>query len=416
MTIPISTGRTGIARRPAGSRAAAAVLLLTAASLALPQGPAQAQDATGDMACVGNGWFDKSDADFAADCAAMAFGDSLADRETLAWMFFARVNRMIADTANGGMSGTDQAPLWMSWPSDPDTFDTRMPFDFGAGADHAMQPSAEKKDILAGRVSTEDPDGANEQVTRNKISYDYLVDNGLTTKRDLASFFTDNEYVDMPVGSIELKASWLQVTPGSPVPEGALTFTFDSGEYWWRGLHIMVKMQSLSDPSQVFYSEDPSWFWTTFEFNDNPGVAEVRDALITQRAPLSSDEIAAILRAAGLGDAGLQAYAPNGTQIRFTENGEGTVPVILGHTDMEDFAGSPNTAQPTYWTRFEASCHSCHATAAYNPTSAEFFPFSVPTGALHPGYNMADKAGVTHYLGQGYKSLDFMWPIAFQTH
>ena len=54
---------------------------------------------------------------------------------------------------------------------------------------------------------------------------------------------------------------------------------------------------------------------------------------------------------------------------------------------MEDFAGSPNTAQPAYWTRFEASCHSYHATAAYNPDTAMFFPFSVPTGALDPGYN-----------------------------
>jgi hypothetical protein len=38
--------------------------------------------------------------------------------------------------------------------------------------------------------------------------------------------------------------------------------------------------------------------------------------------------------------------------------------VILGHTDMEDFADSPNTAQPHDWNRFEASCHSRHVTAA----------------------------------------------------
>ena len=88
--------------------------------------------------------------------------------------------------------------------------------------------------------------------------------------------------------------------------------------------------------------------------------------------------------------------------------------MILGHTDMEDFAGSPNTAQPRYWTRFEASCHSCHATAAYNPETGAFFPFSVPTGALDPSYNKSDGSGAVRYLGQGYKPLDFMWPIAFQ--
>ena len=171
----------------------------------------------------------------------------------------------------------------------------------------------------------------------------------------------------------------------------------------------MVKMRQLKNPSDAFYTEDPSWFWSTFEFNDNPGVQHVRKTLISQRAPLSNKRIASMLKTAGITDSRFQAFAPNGTQIRFTENGTGTTPVILGHTDMEDFAGSPNTAQPAYWTRFEASCHSYHATAAYNPDTAMFFPFSVPTGALDPGYNASGS-----YLGQGFRPLDFLWPIAFQ--
>ena len=367
--------------------------------------------ASGD--CTEEGWLKKSDAQFAADCADMAFNGDLEERQQLAWMFFARVNQLIDDD-DGGMSGTGKVPVWMAWPTDPDTFATAQPFQFNATARDEMKPSAEKKDLEAGQIATADPDGANEEVTRNKISYDYLIQSGLTTKRDVATFFENNDYVDMPVGSVELKASWLQVTEGSPVPEGALTFKFDSGEYWWRGLHIMVKMQPLDDPGDAFYTEDPSWFWTTFEFNDNPGVTHVRDNLITQIAPLSEKQISGILKTAGLSGFGFEAYAPNGSQIRFTENADGVTPVILGHTDMEDFAGSPNTAQPTYWNRFEASCHACHATAAYNPETAAFYPFSVPTGALHPGYNITDSNGVVRYLGQGYKPLDFMWPIAFQ--
>lgn len=365
--------------------------------------------------CTNDGWLKKSDVRFATDCADMAFSNSLADRETVAWMYFVRVNQLIKDATNGGMSGSGKVPVWMAWPTDPDTFATRRPFEFNTSPRTTMKPSVEKKDIEAGHVATEDPDGANEEVTRNKVSYDYLVESGLTTKRDVATFFTKHKYVDMPVGSIELKASWLQVTDGSPVPAGALTFQFDSGEYWWRGLHIMVKMKPLSDPGNVFYSEEPSWFWTTFEFNDNTGVPHVRSKLTTQRAPLPDKEIAALLRDGGLAGFGFEAYAPNGTQIRFTVDGTGETPVILGHTDMEDFAGSPNTAQPRYWNRFEASCHSCHATASYNPKTQAFFPFSVPTGALHPGYNMTDGNGTVQYLGQGYLPLDFMWPIAFQT-
>ncbi|KUF09449.1 hypothetical protein [Pseudoponticoccus marisrubri] len=386
---------------------------LVAAGLLLSAPPALAEEAR--EACMGEGaWSYMHEPLFASVCAEMAFGDSLRDRQRFAWMLFARVNFPISDPA-GGFSGSGQVPNWMAWPTDPDTFDTARPFEFGAGPRAALRPSVEKKDLKAGRITTADPDGANEEVVRNRISYDYLVENGLTTRRGIAHFFDSHDAVDMPVGSIELKASWLQVTEGSPAPEGALTYRFEGGTYWWRGLHIMAKIRSLEVPGDIFYSEAPSWFWATFEFTDNPGARHVRDSLITQRAPLPQAEIAAILEAGGVAGMGLEAYAPNGTQIRFTAGGTGAEPVILGHTDMEDFAGGPNTAQPAYWTTFQSSCHACHATAAYNPETRAFFPFSVPTGALDPGYNKPDAKGVVQYLGQGYRPLDFMWPIAFQT-
>lgn len=388
-------------------------LLCAIAILTAPAFPSFAQGSYDS--CTGDGWLEKSDEAFTEDCVSMAFTGDLSDRERLAWMFFARVNQLIAVTPESGMSKTDKVPVWMAWPTDPDTFSTTERFAFQQTPRVDMKPSIEKQDLEAGNVATADPDGANEEVTRNKISYDYLADSGLTTRAGIAAFFVENDYVDMPIGSIELKASWLQVTPGSPAPAGALTFAFDSDEYWWRGLHIMVKMQTLSDPTNVFYTEDPSWFWTTFEFSENPGVQHVREAFISQRAPLPEQDVADILATADLSGFGLEGYAPNGTQIRFTENGDGAVPLILGHTNMEDFAGKPNTAQAQYWTTFQASCHSCHATASYNPKTRSFFPFSVPTGALTPGYNVSDASHITHFLGQGYKSLDFMWPIAFQT-
>ena len=168
----------------------------------------------------------------------------------------------------------------------------------------------------------------------------------------------------------------------------------------------MVKFAILDADESVFSSEKPSWFWTTFELNDNPGGAactddsqqecttyslnpsgtkQVRENFITQRAPFSQDEIAAFLDYAGLGGMGLELYSPNGTQVRFTENADGSTPVILGHTDMEDFAGwvdnvnSSNTHQdPSNWMRFDASCHSCHATAAYNPETCLLYTSPSP--------------------------------------
>jgi len=218
----------------------------------------------------------------------------------------------------------------------------------------------------------------------------------------------------MPVGTFEAKASWLKVPEGKSAPEGALTYKFDSGTYWWRGFHIMVKMKPLPQSETLYYTEDPSWFWATFEFDRNPGVEHVRDTFITQRAPLSKEDIKKLLKESGLKGSGLENYSPNGTQIRYTAYGDINKPVILGHTNMEDFAGWPNTAQPQYWKNFNSSCHTCHATAAINPKTGEFFPFTVPIGKLTPEYYGADAKGNNLYLGDGFVPLDFMWPIPFQ--
>ncbi|MBP0483126.1 hypothetical protein [Sagittula salina] len=397
-------------------------------------------------------WTMKPFDQLASDCVDIAFSDNLYLRELFAWVVFARVTELIPDSDGPGMNDTGQAPLWMSWATDPETFDpapqdgknTLAAFNFDAREPrNQMRPSTEEKDFARmtlseeepTHISTEDPDGANEEVNRNQIAYDYLIANGLTTKAGVATFFETHDTVEMPVGSIELKASWLQVTDGSPAPEGALTFPFQGGTYWWRGLHIMMKMRPLdhSSPYDIFYSEDPSWFWSTFEFNNNPGTQHVRDALITQRAPLDPALIERLLTDMKSEGFGFENLAPNGTQIRFTVDGRGE-PVILGHTNMEDFAGKWNTAQPYNWVAFEASCHGCHATASYRPNpefkrnpaiknpckddwekAPVFFPFSVPVGKLHPGYNMQDACSEVAYLGQGFMPLDFMWPIAFQT-
>ena len=297
-------------------------------------------------------WVTKSDEAFAADCADMAFKGNLKERQELAWMFFARVNQLIEDAH--GVSGSGRVPQWMAWATDNDTFGTSPNFQYKRTNRDDLVPVTEKK-LLAGGIEMDEPDGANEEVTRNAVAFDYITKTAkLNTKQGVLDYIKAGNRVDMPVGSVELKASWLRVPPGG-APEGALTFKFKSGTYWWRGLHIMVKMKPLPKDENLFYTEEPSWFWTTFEFSDNPGVGHVREKLITQRAPLSGEDIESILEKGGIAGFGFEAYTPNGTQIRYTVDGKGDKPVILGHTDMEDFAGSPNTAQPRYWTSFNSS-------------------------------------------------------------
>lgn len=355
-------------------------------------------------------WVAMSDREFAETYAEMAFSSDLRDREIVAWLLFARANQLIKDSQ--GVSGTGKVPEWMAWATDSNTFQKNPGFVFDKTNRADIHRVTDKK-VLAGMVSKADPDGANEEVTRNAISYDYLTKEArLNTYDGVLSYIKAGNSVDMPVGTIEIKASWLEVPEGGSAPEGALTFEFESGTYWWRGIHIMAKMKPRPKGVDLFYSEEPSWFWTTFNFNNNDGASHVKETLITQRAPLTKAEISSILKMGGILDFGFEAYGPMGTQIRYTANADGKTPVILGHTDMEDFAGAPNTAQPQYWTSFQSSCHTCHATAAINPATGEYFPFSVPKGQLTPSYN-APAGDVTAYLGLDYVPLDFMWPIVF---
>ncbi len=149
--------------------------------------------------------------------------------------------------------------------------------------------------------------------------------------------------------------------------------------YWWGGMHIMAKMRPAPQGTGVFYDETPSWFWTTFEFNGNPGVDHVRAEFITQRAPLTPAEVDALLAEGGIDGIGYKNYSPNGTQIRFTVDGDGADPVRLGHTMMEDFAGHPDPNDPAGWTSFDASCRTCQSTGAITPTPASISPSPCPS-------------------------------------
>lgn len=407
-----------------------ALSVLAATTLLSSGAMAAFHDGT-DPHCTSDDWVSKSDADFAADCANMAFNGSLENRQKLAWMFFARLNLQLAGGTRADPGRADTAPLWMSWPTDQETFvaDPNPDFFSEQMVDEVAKPSIPKS-VLAGTFAETGKDGAPngglEEVTRNKISYDYLIgdaDYNLITTSGVQAYINAGNTVQMPVGSIETKAKWVPVTSPETAPEGAFVFEFysqskdgsltDPKYYYWGGLHIMAKMQNLTEGSNPFYDNSPSWFWTTFEFKGNPGVQHVMANLISETAPVAADEVQAILGAAGIDGLGYEAYTPVGTQINFVD-GEGH-PVILGHTQMEDFAGTPNNAQPQYWDAFQASCHGCHASAAINPDTGVYFPFSVPKGALHPAYN-ASSSGAnaqTYYLGDGFVSLDFMWPIPF---
>ncbi len=330
-------------------------------------------------------WLTMSDADFATTYVDQAFGGTPEQRYEIAWMLFARVNQQIESEGH-------TVSVWETWPSDPDTFQPAPKFMLGQK--NRVEPDfVINKGIRTEMIDTKDIGVGKEEVTRNMLGYDYVVGNGLNTAAGVTAYLTSGNMVQMPIGAVEIKARW--EAANTPETEGA--YQFYDGKYALTGLHVMVKMKET--PKEVYTSPDPSWFWTTFEFDKNPGLAHAR-SLIDQPHDSATTARATILQQAGLGGSAFEMYSPNGTQITFEEDGQFKV---LGHTMMEDFAGVPQ-GPVVDWTSWNSSCHACHATASWNVETSTGNPMPEPVGNL-TAKELADL--------KGYTPLDFMWPIAF---
>ena len=239
-------------------------------------------------------------------------------------------------------------------------------------------------------------------MTRNMEAYNFIIENGLQSQAGVRKFMSSaNPKVDMRVGAIEIKASW-----AAGATDGAYQFKGTTGTYSLLGLHIMAKMKPA--PANQFSSEDASWFWTTFEFKGNPGLAHA-DSLLTYKDALSPADAMNLLTQAGLGQSAFANYKCNGTQIRYSDSTNKKI--LLGNTQMETFGFTPDNASgPAQWKTWDVSCHTCHGTASANPKGKTFFfPF---------GMVQINEGGGPIPAGQmnGYQSLDFNWSIPEHAH
>ena len=327
-----------------------------------------------------------SDEQFATQYAGQAFSSDPAQQSMFAWMVFARVNQQKS------YSGSTFS-AWELWPSNHDTFSPAVaafkPANKVRTRPHLQAPKISKHLSL---LSSPFP-SAGEEVTRNMLSYDYIVGKGLNTKVGVWAYLSSsNPTVNLPIGAVEVKGDWAN---GAITDAYQITDPTTSATYSLVGLHLMVKVAAT--PQDPFSSETPSWFWTTFEFNNNAGLANAR-TLITYGNALSVSQSNTLLTQAGLGNSAFTNYSSNGTQIRFSDAQNPTI--ILGNTKMEGFAGSPNG--PSKWTKWNSSCHTCHGEASGKPSSSttgQFQAFNVSTGKLDLS------------LFVGYSSLDFIWSI-----
>ncbi len=351
--------------------------------------PLSAQDALGTT-----DWWKLSDQQFAEQFAPVALGDDVAGQSVIAWALFARVNQQ--------MPFQDKTvSVWELWPSDTDTFSGAVKF--RATNKVRIRPHLQDSKA-AGAVPhfKSTPDSAGEEVTRNLISYGYIVGNGLNTQTGVLNRIASGKQINLPIGATEIKAFW-----GRGATNGAYQFVDTTTQpetvYSLLGLHIMAKFAPT--PSSPFYSENPSWFWTTFEFAENPGLKNAQ-SLLTYKDVVTPEQAQAILGQAGLGTSPFVNYRSNGTQIRYSD--KANPKILLGNTKMEAFASVPASTPPSQWTAWNTSCHTCHGTAAIKTKGGMFdmYPttdFPNITGTLKNRTPSLDE----------YTSMDFVWAIPF---
>jgi hypothetical protein len=344
-----------------------------------------------DKLKLGANWWSIPDADFVKEYGNLAVGTQ-EQQSQFAWMAFARVNQQVA--------GPNQQKFsqWELWPSDADTFtpDTAR---FDAAKKVRTRPHlrpiqqlrmfeahANAKIIEA----TPFPQGG-EEVTRNLLSYNYILDKHLNSQEGIATYLgKKGNTIDFPLGVVEIKAFWVR---------GLLQGAYQVGGFSLTGLHIMVKVKPT--PGNPFKDDTPSWFWTTFELKTNKGLSSAQK-LITYHDTLPPSEAQQLLKEAGLGSTAFTNYVSNGPQIQFFDAKNKTI--ILGNTQLEWPFATPPNRDPATWTAWSSSCHSCHAQASgkISGNGMNVFNFTAPVGALTGNALPPD----------GYHSYDFVWALA----
>jgi hypothetical protein len=335
--------------------------------------------------------------------------------DKFAWKLFLEVNRKAAQ--QGPVSGTAGAPMsndavWETWADDPQTFpgdpDPAKPPQWPTGGrdakrEKSLSPTQRGRFLLEraarqqGRVpggwlevvavgklppggfSAPNGSGIGEEVHRNRVTFDYIVNNGLWYQQGVAAFFAraaqaagDDvtfaaKAVNLPRASIEVKANWIVIDEK------------DRPRFHW---NYNAAGQLLGLVAMHISSKDlPNWFWCTFEHIDNPGRGDfigIHDSFgadpahtpsrtdqANQLYPAESQTKELLAMFAEKGFTGEWAeeyknYRLKGTQVDFTDSAGR--PLLLGNSVTE------GGFVPT------ASCITCHSRATVNSSGANGFP------------------------------------------
>ena len=213
-----------------------------------------------------------------------------------------------------------------------------------------------------------------EQVARNHVQFDYIVNNKLNTQAGLAAAYKQSLQIDMPTGSVVVKGDWvplrtlLEWVPqlGSIAHIRKLYYIAKAGsdEYALVSMHVASR-------------QNPNWVWGTFEHQMNPGrcdyigcsdtfgaqipaVAPNKTAINTQYGACpKTQQLKTMMANANLSPV-WENYCLKSTEVDFTA-ADGT-PYALGNSVIEGILGNGNIAA--------SSCIACHAYASFGPDGA----------------------------------------------
>ncbi len=272
--------------------------------------------------------------------------------------------------------------------------------------------------------------GGNEEVRRNKSSFDFIIQNKLWYVEGCKEYYskaTEGEkttFMRFPKGAVEVKAVW---TPIKETDKNKYHWNYDdSGHlYGLVGLHIMTKAI-------------PNWTWATWEWEDNPGrcdymgchdsfgvvphnvASKCTDPLQTHCGPpYPSGEMSSALKEMfkkfGLKDDWTH-YRLKGSQTDWID-ATGRI-INVGNSVTENgFIGS-------------SSCITCHSVASFNNTGAVnpsigFTPVVVNVKGKPDTVQFSQEGPVndTNFWKNGvpvtgkptYLPMDFVWAI-FNAH
>ena len=328
--------------------------------------------------------------------------------DQVSWELFVKVTAPAASAGNNNV-------LFETWASDGDTFqpNPRWP----GATPSPMRLRAPILSAFGPRAPGPQPHvlpGGSEETRRNKVTFDFIVNNKLFMQDDLKRAFTAGNPIVFPVDSIEVKAVWKPVDASTTPDRYHINTASDGQRFALISMHVISKLI-------------PNWTWATFEHEDNLGRcdfigchdqfgAEVKNVLPLPQpdrkypACAKTPALLAMFTAGNLAPA-WRHYCLKGSQVDFTTSTG--LPTLLGNSNIEP--GFVNTS----------SCMTCHGRAAFDangrPTSQAGFlvppPTALcPTGAPCSPNGTPDPAWFWQNPGKPNQSMialqtDFVWAI-----